>query len=96
MILKLVEPLRKALATLEKEKQRIEREITVVQAALEALGGKGKPTPAPYTPAPSATRPKAKQRRMSAAARRAVSQRMTAFWAKRRIETKVKGPKKPE
>ena len=81
MILKLAEPLRKALATLEREKQQIDRDITVVQAALEALGGKGQ-----HTPAPSATRPKAKQRRMSAAARRAVSQRMKAFWAKRRAE----------
>jgi hypothetical protein len=86
MILKLVAPLRKALATLEKEKQRIEREISVVHAALEALGGKGKPTPAP-----PATRPKAKQRRMSAATRRAVSQRMKAYWAKRRAEAKAKG-----
>ncbi len=91
MILKLVAPLRKALAELEKEKQRIEREISVVQAALEALGGKGQ-----HTPAPSATRPKAKQRRMSAAARRAVSQRMKAFWAKRRGEAQAKGSKKPE
>ena len=81
MILKLMAPLRKALATLEKEKQQIEREITVVQAALEALGGKGKPTLMP-----SATRPKPKKRRMSAATRRAVSQRMRAYWAKRRGE----------
>jgi len=88
MILKLAEPLRKALATLEREKQQIDRDITVVQAALEALGGKGQ-----HTPAPSATRPKAKQRRMSAAARRAVSQRMKAFWAKRRGEAQAKGSK---
>jgi hypothetical protein len=81
MILKLVAPLRKALRTLEVEKRRIEQQIRVVQAALEALGGKGK-----LTPAPSATRPKPKQRRMSAATRRAVSQRMKAYWAKRKAE----------
>ncbi len=82
MILKLVAPLRKALATLEREKRRIEQQITVVQAALEGLEGKRK-----SAPAASAPRPKAKKRRLSAAARRAVSQRMKAFWAKRRAET---------
>jgi hypothetical protein len=85
MILKLVAPLRKAFATLEVEKRRIERQIMVVQAALEALGGKGKPAPVP-----SAARPKAKHRRMSAATRRALSQRMKAYWAKRRVEAKGK------
>ncbi len=81
MILKLAAPLRKALATLEKEKQRIERAIAVVQAALEALGGKGKPTPSPST-----SHPKPRKRRVGAAARRAVSQRMKAYWAKRKAE----------
>ena len=77
----LVAPLQKALATLEKEQQRIERQITVVQAALDALGGKGKPTPAVPTAPPQVVK-----RPVSAAARRAVSQRMTAYWAKRRAE----------
>jgi hypothetical protein len=81
MPLKLVAPLRKALRTLEVEKRRIERQITAVQAALEGLEGKRKPARTAPTP-----RPKAKQRKMSAAARRAVSQRMKAFWAKRRAE----------
>jgi hypothetical protein len=85
MILKLVAPLRKALRTLEVEKRRIEQQITVVQAALKGLEGKRK-----SAPIPSAPRPKAKQRKMSAAARRAVSQRMKAYWAKRRGEA-VKG-----
>lgn len=81
MILKLVAPLRRALRTLEVEKRRIERQIMVVQAALEGLEGKGKSAPTVST-----TRPKAKKRRLSAAARRAASQRMKAFWAKRRGE----------
>ncbi len=90
MPLKLTAPLRKALATLEKEKRHIEQQITVVQAALEALGGKAR-----STASPTAKRPKAKKRRMSAAARRAVSQRMKAFWAKRKAqaEGKAQGPK---
>ncbi len=92
MILKLVAPLRKALRTLETEKRHIEQQISVLQAALEALEGKRKSAPAPST-----THSKAKKRRLSAAARRAVSQRMKAFWAKRRAEAgKGKVPKKSE
>lgn len=75
---KLTVPLRKALRQLEAEKQRIDREIMAVRAALEALGGKSRGTPA------SSTRAKARRRRMSTAARRAVSRRMKAYWAKRR------------
>lgn len=82
MILNLVAPLRKALGKLEGEKLRIERQIATVRAALEALGGSVQRTPAPAT-----TRAKPRQRRMGAAARRAVSQRMKAYWAKRRAET---------
>lgn len=81
MILKLVAPLQKALRTLEVERRRIERQIMVVQAALEGLEGKRK-----SAPAGSATRPKVKQRKMSATARRAISQRMKAAWAKRRAK----------
>ncbi len=85
MILKLVTPLRKALRTLEAEKGRIERQIMVVQAALEALEGKRKAAPVVAAP-----RPKAKPRKMSAATRRAVSQRMKAYWATRRAAAKGK------
>ena len=78
MVSKLTASLRKALRQLETEKRRIDCEITAVRAALEALGDKGRGTPA------SSTRAKARGRRMSAAARRAVSQRMKAYWAKRK------------
>jgi len=70
--------LRKAVRQLEVEKYRIEREITAVQAALQALGDTGRGTPA------SPTRAKPRRRRMSAAARRVISQRMKAYWAKRK------------
>jgi Skp family chaperone for outer membrane proteins len=88
MVQKLMVPLRKALRQLETEKRRIDREITAVRAALEALGDKDRGTPA------SSTRAKARRRRMSLAARRLVSQRMKAYWTKRRAASakgKVKG-----
>jgi hypothetical protein len=90
MLLNLEAPLRKALGALEAERQGIERQIAVVRAALEALGGK-----APRTAAPPASSPQTRpaQRQLSAAARRAVSQRMKAYWAKRRSEAaKSKAP----
>jgi hypothetical protein len=91
MVQKLTAPLRKALRQLEAEKQRIDRQITAVRAALKALGDTGRGTPA------SSTRAKARRRGMSAAARRAVSQRMKAYWAKRKAASakgKAKGTQK--
>ena len=85
MLPNLTAPLRKALRQLEAEQQRIDREMAAVRAALEALGDRGRRTPAPPTRAKVPRR-----RRMSAAARRAVSQRMKAYWAKRRA-VKIKG-----
>ena len=84
MLPNLTAPLRKALHTLEAEKRRIDRQLAAVRAALETLGGKGQRTPSPYT------RARARRRRMSAAARRAVSRRMKAYWAKRKA-VKIKG-----
>ena len=86
-------PLRKALGQLETEKQRINREIAAVRAALKALRDTGPGTPA------SSARAQASRRGMSAAARRAVSQRMKAYWAKRRVASvkgKAKGAQKVE
>jgi len=84
MLPKVRAPLRKALGQLEAEQQRIDREMAAVRAALEALGDRGRRTPAPPTRAKVPRR-----RRMSAAARRAVSRRMKAYWAKRRaVRTK--------
>ena len=86
MALNLTTPLRKALHQLEAEKQRIDREITAVRAALAALGDRRGRTPA------SVPRAKARQHGMSLAARRAVSRRMKAYWAKRRAaSTKRRG-----
>ena len=73
MVPKLTAPLRKALQQLESEKERIDHQIIAVRSAIVALGG---------------TRPKGKQPRMSAAARRAIGKRMKAYWARRKAAAK--------
>ncbi len=93
MVPNLRTPLRKALRQLEAEQQRIDLEITAVRAALRALGDTGRGTLASSAPG------KARQRRMSLAARRAVSQRMKAYWAKRRAASakgKARGTQQAE
>ena len=92
MVPNLTAPLRKALGKLEAQRHRIDREILAVRAALEALQNRrGRFS--------TSNRGKARRRRMSAAARRAVSQRMKAYWAKRRagsVKSKAKGMQKAE
>ena len=79
--LDVTKPLRKALLTLHAEKERIERQITGIQRALSVLTGE------PHTErAQRATRQAPPHRAMSAKARKALSQRMKAYWAKRRQE----------
>jgi Skp family chaperone for outer membrane proteins len=88
-----IAPLRKALRQLEAEKQRIDGKITAVQTALEALRDSARRAPA------SSTRGKARRRGMSATARRAVSLRMKAYWAKRKAasaKSRAKATQKPE
>jgi len=80
--LDVTKPLRKALVTLHAEKERIERQIKGIQRALSVLTGE------PQTgKAQRATRQAPPHRAMSAKARKALSQRMTAYWAKRRRES---------
>jgi Arc/MetJ-type ribon-helix-helix transcriptional regulator len=82
--------LRRALRQLEAERGRIDRQIAALQTALGGTAdstGRGRSSSRPRT----RTR---RRRRMSAAARRALSQRMKAYWAKRRAGTsksKAKG-----
>lgn len=59
--------LRKALADLEAEQQRIAHRIAAVRQALDSTGA-----------------PAHRRKPMSAAARRALSRRMKAYWAKRK------------
>jgi hypothetical protein len=67
--------LRGALRDLESEKDRIERQLAAVRQAIAQASGS---TPRSATVG--------RRRRMSAAARRAVSRRMKAYWAKRRAQ----------
>lgn len=88
MVLHVTAPLRKALRQLEVEKQHINGLIAAVRAALATLGDTRRGT------APAPPRGKPKRRRMSVAARRAISQRMKAYWAKRKAATAKRKAKK--
>ncbi len=82
---KVTATLRQALRHLETERQGIDRQIRAIRSVL------GEPGDArTRTPAARSSRPTPKPRRMSAAARQAVSRRMKAYWAKRRA-AKPKG-----
>jgi hypothetical protein len=70
--------IRQALGKLEVQKARIERQIAGLKQALNA--GIGTAGDAMVSTAGVAARP----RRMSPAARKALSARMKAYWAKRR------------
>ena len=63
--------LRQAVAKLESERDRIERQLSAIRSILGGPDGRG------------AGRGR-RRRRMTPAARRAVSQRMKAYWAARR------------
>lgn len=79
MAVDITKPLRTALARLETEKQRIERQIAAIHGILGGTNrgrtrGAGRPR-------------KRGRKRMTAAERKGVSQRMKAYWAKRRAAT---------
>ena len=79
MAASLTSTLRKALHQLEKERKRIDRQIAAIRSVLDVSG-----TARPRASRAKPNRPKAKRRPMSAAARRAVGQRMKAYWEKRK------------
>jgi hypothetical protein len=80
--------LRSALRQLEAQRAHLDRQIVGVRGALDGLGT----ADGGRRSVRSTTRVQRRQR-MSAAARRAVSQRMKAYWAKRRM-VKGKGRKR--
>ncbi len=80
--------LRQALRRLEVERKGIDRQIAAIQSVLGNSERRAGPIARPDRTRVKATRP-----RMSAAARKAVSQRMKAYWAKRRA-AKMKGTAK--
>jgi hypothetical protein len=67
--------LRRALGKLSSQKQRIDRQISAIEAALGSLRG-----------SPQAARARRGRRAMTASARRAIGKRMKAYWAKRRAD----------
>jgi hypothetical protein len=80
--------LRTALRTLEAQKGHLERQIAALKGALETTG-RGSAfrvvTLRRVTTRSARVTPR-RRRRMSRAARHAVSQRMKAYWAKRRAQ----------
>jgi len=72
--------LRKALAELQAEKARIDKQIAAIQGVL-AVSGRG----AGKVVAPVAGK-KRGRKAMSAAQRKVVAKRMKAYWAKRKAE----------
>ena len=80
--------LRTLLRHLEAERQHLDRQIAVIRKALD-----GAIRPGSVGRIRRGTKPA--RARMSAAARRAVSQRMKAYWAKRKGQG-AKGKAKPK
>ena len=80
--------LQTALSTLEAEKAHIDHQIAALKAALE-ITGRGSAfriVTRPKVTTRSARAIERRRRRMSRAARRAVSQRMRAYWVRRRAQ----------
>jgi len=81
MAIDLTKTLRKALGELQVEQEKISRQIAMIQKVLATdTRGRQRRRSRAGSPAKSA------QRRMSAAARKAVSRRMKAYWAKRKTQ----------
>ncbi len=80
----LTRPLRQALGKLRAERDRFNRQITGIEQALAVLSG---------TQQAKKEGPAPRRRPMSAKARQALSQRMKAYWAKRRETTAKEKPK---
>jgi hypothetical protein len=74
--------LRSALGQLEAERSRLERQIAALRTALGESGGARRGRP-PGGKTKTATK-RRKRKGMSAAQKKVVSQRMKAYWAKRR------------
>jgi hypothetical protein len=82
--------LKRALKQLHTERRRIDRQVTVLEDAIASLGGavarRGRAARKAAGKAAGRVVTKARRvrRKMSAAQKQAVSQRMKVYWAKRR------------
>lgn len=74
--------LRTALQQLETQRRHLDQQIRAVSGAIDALNGDASLS----VSAAIKTRRRVRRRTMSPAARKAVSQRMKAYWTKRRAE----------
>ena len=82
MAMDISKTLRRSLTELRSERTRLDQQISAIETALGALGGRGG----------RAASGKPRQRRpMNPAARKALSQRMRAYWAKRRAAKGAQG-----
>lgn len=81
MAIDLGKTLRKALVVLQADRDGISRQIAAIETVLAAGG-----TPRQRRRGRSKSRQKSGRKPMSAAARKAVSQRMKKYWAERRAE----------
>ena len=86
--------LKEALSKLTDEKRRIERQAAAIQEALRAVNGARIGQPSKNGRGVTRRAKRRSKGRMSPAARRAISARMKAYWAKRRGGTS-KGKRKP-
>ena len=94
MAIDVTKTLQKALRELQADREKISRQIAMIQKVLGTDSQRRRPRKkragAPGKPA---------RRRMSAAARKAVSRRMKAYWAKRKAASakgKARGTQKAE
>ena len=82
MAMDISKTLRRSLTELRNERTRLDQQISAIETALGTLGGRGG----------RAASGKPRQRRpMNPAARKALSQRMRAYWAKRRAAKGAQG-----
>ena len=82
MAMDISKTLRRSLAELRSERTRLDQQISAIETALGALGGRrGR----------AASGMPRRRRPMNPAARKALSQRMRAYWAKRRAAKGAQG-----
>ena len=71
------------MTSLTSDRDRVDRQIAAIQAALAAMNGR-------RLGGADGVGIRRGRRRMSAAARKAIGRRMKAYWAKRRAQAKAK------
>jgi hypothetical protein len=73
------------------ERDRLTRAIEALQGPAKRRGRPAKAAAAPAASSPAKAKPATKRRKLTAAEKKAASERMKAFWAARRKAQKPKG-----